>query len=220
MNAAQQGTPADVTKFAYANLAPRLSLGVRGIRKEQFLSKIRVGEVIDKHSLVTIQSGREDIPDPNHLVHLQFRRYAGCPFCSLHLHSFIKRHNEITAAGIREVIVFYSSADALLPYFGSDTPFAVIADPNKKLYLGFGVEPGWRAILNPRVVLPALRGISAKGLRLPRIWKGETPLGLPVDFLIGENGRVLACKYGSHAYDQWSVDDLLEITRHAENSKP
>jgi hypothetical protein len=28
MNAAQQGTPADVTKSAYANLAPRLSLGV------------------------------------------------------------------------------------------------------------------------------------------------------------------------------------------------
>jgi SAM-dependent methyltransferase len=29
MNAAQQGTPTDVTKFAYANLEPRLSLGVR-----------------------------------------------------------------------------------------------------------------------------------------------------------------------------------------------
>jgi hypothetical protein len=28
MNAAQQGTPADVTKFAYANLVTRLSLGV------------------------------------------------------------------------------------------------------------------------------------------------------------------------------------------------
>jgi hypothetical protein len=28
MNAAQQGTPADVTKSAYENLAPRLSLGV------------------------------------------------------------------------------------------------------------------------------------------------------------------------------------------------
>jgi hypothetical protein len=28
MNAAQQGTLADVTRFAYANLAPRLSLGV------------------------------------------------------------------------------------------------------------------------------------------------------------------------------------------------
>lgn len=27
MNAAQQGTPADVTKYAYADLAPRLSLG-------------------------------------------------------------------------------------------------------------------------------------------------------------------------------------------------
>src|SRR5215471_20485673 len=29
MNVAQQGIPADVTKFAYANLAPRLSLAVR-----------------------------------------------------------------------------------------------------------------------------------------------------------------------------------------------
>jgi hypothetical protein len=38
MNAAQQGTPADVTKFAYANLAPRLSLGV--IRPEGIRPKI------------------------------------------------------------------------------------------------------------------------------------------------------------------------------------
>jgi len=34
MNAAQQGTPADVTKFAYANLAPRLSLGVRPLQED------------------------------------------------------------------------------------------------------------------------------------------------------------------------------------------
>jgi hypothetical protein len=34
-------------------------------------------------------------------------------------------------------------------------------------------------------------------------------LGLPADFLIGTDGRVLAKKYGKHAYDQWSVDELL-----------
>ena len=34
MNAAQQGTPADVTKFAYANLAWRLSLGVRLLQED------------------------------------------------------------------------------------------------------------------------------------------------------------------------------------------
>jgi len=34
-------------------------------------------------------------------------------------------------------------------------------------------------------------------------------LGLPADFLIARDGRILACKYGKHIYDQWSVDDLL-----------
>jgi hypothetical protein len=35
--------------------------------------------------------------------------------------------------------------------------------------------------------------------------------GLPADFLIAGDGRVLARKYGAHAYDQWSVDDLLGL---------
>jgi AraC-like DNA-binding protein len=38
-------------------------------------------------------------------------------------------------------------------------------------------------------------------------------LGLPADFLIGTDGRVLALKYGTDAYDQWSVDELLAIAR-------
>jgi hypothetical protein len=40
---------------------------------------------------------------------------------------------------------------------------------------------------------------------------GEKHLGLPADLLIGSDGRVLATKYGSHADDQWSVDELLDL---------
>jgi hypothetical protein len=36
---------------------------------------------------------------------------------------------------------------------------------------------------------------------------------LPADFLISRDGRVLARKYGAHAYDQWSVDELLTLAR-------
>jgi hypothetical protein len=36
--------------------------------------------------------------------------------------------------------------------------------------------------------------------------------GLPADFLIAPDGRVLACKYGSHAYDQWSVDEIIAFS--------
>jgi hypothetical protein len=43
--------------------------------------------------------------------------------------------------------------------------------------------------------------------------EGESKLGLPADFLIGTDGRILALKYGVHAYDQWTVDELLSLAR-------
>jgi hypothetical protein len=36
-------------------------------------------------------------------------------------------------------------------------------------------------------------------------------LGLPADLLIMGDGRVVAVKYGIHAYDQWSVDELVDL---------
>ena len=35
--------------------------------------------------------------------------------------------------------------------------------------------------------------------------------GLPGDFLIAPDGRVIASKYGEHAYDQWTVDEVLAL---------
>jgi hypothetical protein len=38
-------------------------------------------------------------------------------------------------------------------------------------------------------------------------------LGLPADFLIAPSGRINAVKYGTDAYDQWSVDELVTLTK-------
>jgi hypothetical protein len=35
---------------------------------------------------------------------------------------------------------------------------------------------------------------------------------LPAEFLIASDGSMLASKYGSHAYDQWSIDELLALS--------
>lgn len=40
---------------------------------------------------------------------------------------------------------------------------------------------------------------------------GEGHMGLPTDFLVDSDGRVLTTKYGRHAGDQWSVDELLDL---------
>jgi hypothetical protein len=168
---------------------------------------------------VAISGERFSIPDAQQLIHLQLRRFAGCPVCNLHLQSVARRHDSIAAAGIREVVVFHSSVEELLVH-ATDLPFAVVADPEKRLYAEFGLEAAPRAMLDPRAWVPIVWGvllslwaIVRKRGRAPAINPQGGRYGLPADFLISRDGRVLARKYGAHAYDQWSVDELLALAR-------
>lgn len=144
------------------------------------MNQLRPGAVISRRELMTTRSQSIQLPDPTRVVHLQFRRYAGCPFCNLHLRAVAQRHQELVAAGIREVVVFASSP---------------------------------RAVLDPRAWLARVRAVARTRPSLPA--NRQQALGLPADFLVAADGQVLACKYGAHAYDQWSVDDLLHLaSRH------
>lgn len=180
------------------------------------------GAVIAGRELVAFSGERIRVPDADRLVHLQLRRFAGCPICNLHLQSVVQRHDEIVAAGIREIVVFHSTAEELRGY-GADLPFDLVPDPERRLYVEFGVESSPRAVLDPRAWWPTLRGLN-RSLRASAGGRQPAPpahphggrLGLPADFLIASDGRVLACKYGVHAYDQWSVDDLLSLVSPSE----
>jgi peroxiredoxin len=183
------------------------------------MTKVSVEHVLNHRELVTINGDPVRIPEAQRLVHLQFRRYAGCPVCNLHLRSIALRHEEILAAGIREVVVFHSSAETMLEFQG-ELPFAAIADPEKKLYAEFGVEKMSPMVtlttaLSPRSWLAAGRALRrAPSLRGAAGW-GEEHLGLPADFLIGPGGQVLAAKYGKYVDDHWSVDELLDLAKNA-----
>jgi hypothetical protein len=169
---------------------------------------------IDTYEFRSVTGEQVLVPDPQRLVHLQFRRFAGCPICNLHLRSFVTRHDEIVRASIREVVFFHSSTTELAEHT-ADLPFATIADPDKVTYRRFGVEAGARALLDPRSWPAIVRGGALTTLgrfRAPSLRPSGGRLGLPADFLIAPDGAVLAAHYGRHADDQWSVDELL---RHA-----
>lgn len=177
---------------------------------------LSTGDTFPALQLTAIDGRPVEIPDPGHrLVHLQFRRFAGCPICNLHLRSLSARRDELERAGIHEVVVFHST-DAELRKYEDDIPFTVVGDPDRKLYRRFGVEAGPRALLRPGAwrSLPTGTAHAVKtavkkrrGLR-PVSPTGGT-LGLPADVLIDPHGKVVAVKYGTHAYDQWSVDEIL-----------
>ena len=181
-------------------------------------TRISVGDRFPTLQLTAITGETVPIPDAaGHLIHLQFRRFAGCPICNLHLRSVIARIDEIDAAGIREVVVFHSTATELRKYQG-DMPFPVIGDPDKTLYHRFGVEASAKAVLNPhawRAIPVGWRHAIANAVAQRRAPLPLAPtngnLGLPADLLISRDGRLTGVKYGAHAYDQWSVDELLDL---------
>jgi len=183
--------------------------------------RIFAGDRFPTLHLKGIDSEPVSVPDPaTPLTHLQFRRFAGCPVCNLHLRSVSGRLAEITTAGIREVVIFHSTPAELRKY-QDDMPFAVISDPDKTLYRRFGVEASPKAILRPaawRALPGGWRHALADAWRQRRAPLPARPtngnLGLPADLLITADGHVIAAKYGEHAYDQWTVEVLLTTAAH------
>ncbi|HEX6392408.1 MAG TPA: hypothetical protein VFZ97_03140, partial [Acidimicrobiales bacterium] len=78
------------------------------------------------------------------------------------------------------------------------------------------------SLTSPRALGAAIRGQAAalanhstkRGVLGPVKPTGGR-LGLPAEFLIAPDGRITALHYGRHAYDQWTVDELLDHARPA-----
>ncbi|MDJ0336123.1 redoxin domain-containing protein [Salinibacterium sp. G-O1] len=176
--------------------------------------RLSAGDTLPALELVGAIGGSASIPPAQGYVHLQLRRFSGCMVCNVHLKQVVQRLPEITAAHVQEVVVFHSTV-AEVKRYESELPFVVVADPDKNLYRRFGVErsstallAAWRTL--PRAVLgAAITAIRTR--RLPPLKPVGGELGCPADVLIDSTGRVVAVKYGTHAADQWSVDELLEL---------
>lgn len=181
-----------------------------------------VGDLVEPRTLTTMRDQEVSLPHADQRTHLQFRRFAGCPICNTHLRGIAARLEEITAAGVREVVVFHSTREALLEY-EDHLPFDVVADPDQLLYAEFGVMSSSKALLAPRAWVAGARGMMRTDRRSKRIrgafGLGEAHSGLPADLLIEQDGTVLAAKYGTHAADQWSVDEVLGFAAQAQRAK-
>src|SRR3954449_2959815 len=120
--------------------------------------KAHLGDTFPTLELAATSGRRVTIPDPGgDYVHLQLRRFAGCPICNLHLRSIVGRHDEIRSHGIREVVVFHST-DAELAKYEAELPFPIIADPERHLYQRFGVESRRGSLLSGRALRAAIAG--------------------------------------------------------------
>src|SRR5438045_6695878 len=123
--------------------------------------KARVGDAFPTLELAAASGQLVTVPDPaGDYVHLQLRRFAGCPICNLHLRSIVIRHDEIRSRGIREVVVFHSTAAELAKH-EAELPFPLVADPERVLYRRLGVERRPSSLLSSRALGAAIAGQAA-----------------------------------------------------------
>jgi len=178
------------------------------------MRQIKPGDIVEPCVLESVQGDAVQIPPPAQIIiHLQFRRFAGCPICNLHLQSYIRRHRELAENQIQEVAVFHSPKSAMLEH-QLGAPFSFVADPDKEPYKAFGVEASIMSVLNPKAWPSAIKGLLQQGPGFPS--HGESALGLPAEFLIDSTGMVITVHYGKHASDQLEFDELLELVRKAQ----
>ena len=175
-------------------------------------SRLIPGSSIDPFTLETLSHGTVRVPGAAY-THLQFRRFAGCPVCNLHVRAFAKRQPELEQAGVRTIAFFHSSAEAMLPFQG-ELPFPIVPDLERRWYSRFGVERSLTAMMHPRAMWAAMQGL-ASGKANPLQGEGGSN-GLPADFLIDARGTLVAVKYGAHADDAWSADDVCALARRSQ----
>jgi peroxiredoxin len=173
--------------------------------------KFKAGDFLPTTSLESVTGEPVQLPDRDRVVHLQFRRFVDCPICNTHIAEIRRRAREIEAAGVKEVIVFHSSAESIRSY-QKDLPFVLVGDPKKILYRQFGVETSFRFNMSLKALGALARGLMHGNFGLR---SSGHALGLPADFLVTPSGQIQAVKYGTHAYDQWSVDELIALARSA-----
>jgi peroxiredoxin Q/BCP len=139
-----------------------------------------------------------------------FFRFAGCPFCNVHVHVLIERHADLARAGMSVVGVFGSPMDAIRETVArQQPPFPILADADDSAHIAWGAtHDSTLGMMDPR---NAKVGLAPWRLRRS-IDAGRTDgkvLRMPADFVLDEQLRVRVAHYGRYAADHLSIDDVL-----------
>ncbi len=139
-----------------------------------------------------------------------FFRFAGCPFCNVHVHVLIERYTELARAGVKVVGVFGSPMDAIRETVArQEPPFPILADADDAAHIAWGAtHDSVLGMMDPR---NARVGLGPWRQRAT-IDAGRTDskvLRMPADFVVDEQMTIRLAHYGRYAADHLSVDEVL-----------
>lgn len=141
---------------------------------------------------------------------LVFLRHFGCIFCREWMAEIERHHEEIKAAGIRQVVLLALGEPKHAAFFGPRlAPSAKsLAARSTEVYSDYGLrQGGLTELVGPRTVLSGLRA-AAKGNRQGPATGDVRMLG--ATFIVDTNGVVEFAYYNRYAGDNPNLESLLD----------
>lgn len=144
---------------------------------------------------------------------LSFFRYASCPLCNLRVHELITKQ-ELFKERLQIVMVFQSPKEKIEQYVGKqDIPYRVLPNPQRHLYVRYGVEASWQAFMKAWVMkLPQVFSALLKHGYRPGSVEGEMHR-VPADFVIAPDGVILRAFYGVDIGDHLPIHEIEKVLK-------
>ncbi len=151
-------------------------------------------------------------------VWIKFHRFSGCPVCQYQIHEVIERQQELNKADIETLIFIHSSQKNVKSNFKEVQGLHIIDDKQKDFYKLFDSKFSWKGLLSLKTWTVTFESIF-KGF-FPHLNKFEGGIfGIPSDFLLNQEGRIVDLNYGKHYGDSWSVSEVLLKLKTTANTK-
>eukprot|EP00190_Bangiopsis_sp_CCMP1999_P002079 CAMPEP_0198731292 /NCGR_PEP_ID=MMETSP1475-20131203/29213_1 /TAXON_ID= ORGANISM="Unidentified sp., Strain CCMP1999" /NCGR_SAMPLE_ID=MMETSP1475 /ASSEMBLY_ACC=CAM_ASM_001111 /LENGTH=186 /DNA_ID=CAMNT_0044494245 /DNA_START=23 /DNA_END=583 /DNA_ORIENTATION=+ len=151
--------------------------------------------------------------NPGQITYICMRRSTLCCVCRRFAADLVRRNEDLKANNIKPVVVVRTDEESVaeLERDMPDTALEFISDAEGDLYNLFEVQSSLiKSFIKPSSAKKIIKTMMlTPDSRVPKPFKGMC--SLPAEFLIDENGAVIAAKYSSGIADHWHVDEVLEI---------
>eukprot|EP00834_Sanchytrium_tribonematis_P008397 NODE_971_length_2831_cov_1.606515.p2 type:complete len:195 gc:universal NODE_971_length_2831_cov_1.606515:591-1175(+) len=178
--------------------------------------QLKAGDTVPVDSVKTIDNIEIPLINSHGKVHLNLRRFSGCPLSNLNMRETARELSTIQSAGIREVIVLHSDPEVIMENQGTAEwakGISFVSDPHKIIYkkCGAGTMPGG---------FEKVKHLVDEGMKLVCGFKKgnlceQTDLHqLPMELIVDcTDGTIIAVHYAEDPHDQWTAEEIVNLVK-------
>jgi thioredoxin-dependent peroxiredoxin len=143
---------------------------------------------------------------------LTFYRNVGCPVCNQRFHELQGEADYFKSKGLLVLSIYESSPENMKKYLEGESFYSImIPNPDLSLYTMYNIEKSGGKLMKGMFHGAIHKMELGKKLFQTKIKQDGNANRISADFLIDENGKVLAAYYGKYLGDHLPMSDIKKL---------